>query len=253
MFSRAGPAAGNANRPRAFITAAPVPATEYNAICGTNNTRKIIPALPLCLRHARVGDRSREHTEQERPGRDHDQCQDGSRHEDAAEEPACEVSRAIMVAHLVASDDRRDEDRCEQRPSEELVVEEVRDRVQSLIRVAQVRGAEHRSDGDALPQSRRTTDDRPHGADDRIANQWIGTRAVGVLRQAGFGIHAHVAVLSHSTVGIVLMRIARSSAKDLVPTYSTSRSSASSIETALRPHTCQSPVMPGFTSKRRRW
>ena len=169
MFSRAGPAAGNANRPRAFITAAPVPATEYNAIWGTNSRRTNHPGVPLCLCHARVGDRSREHPQQEGPGCDQHHCQDRGRQEDAAEEPACEVSCAVMVTDLVASDDRRNEDRSEQRPGEKLVVEEVRDRVERLIRVAQVGRAEHRSDGDALPQPRRPADDRPDGTGQGVA------------------------------------------------------------------------------------
>jgi len=78
-----------------------------------------------------------------------------------------------------------------------------------------------------------------------------GDRRVLRDQQSAPGRGAHSAPLPCNTVGTVSKRIFRFSNSDRVSTYRTSRSIISEKVVRLRPLTCQRPVMPGRTAKRR--
>src|SRR5439155_24840384 len=77
----------------------------------------------------------------------------------------------------------------------------------------------------------------------------VGGQDGNAARSVSVSPHGYRAPRRRSTAGIVWTRIARSRAKDQLRAYSSSMAARSGYPIALRPLTCQAPVIPGRSER----
>ena len=250
MFSTVWAPAASANRPCAFITAAPVPATVYSRICGTNIARSTRPTRRDAAAAAGSAMSMREGAHDQRAGDEQDKGERDGEHQQRAEEASGQALSTGSVAGIDPVHERRDQDGREQRPRQQLVIDDVRERVDRLVGVAEVGRAEDGADRQRLRESGEPADGRPQRSRYGVRDERVWRDPLHWYGPFGQVRRAQNAPRRPSTAGIVRSMIKRSSPNERRSTYSASSVTASRIVSIPRPLTCQSPVMPGFTVNR---